>query len=246
MTKIVYLSISLFFAFSASSCSEKQEEKEKSLSYSIAEEIPVPEPSGLDISFDEQGFWTVSDENSKVYLLDSWGNRVKSFKVTGEDLEGITVIDDSTIAVVLERTNEIVVLDTEGNELKRVAVDLKSEFNSGLEGITYDHHRKTYYLLNEKKPQLLIALDENFAELKRDTLTFAEDVSGIFYEDTDSTLWILSDESKRIFKTDLSGNPMEEYKINITQPEGIAFNRSRTKLFIVSDKTEKIYVFNLK
>ena len=246
MTKIVYLSISLFFAFSASSCSEKQEEKEKSLSYSIAEEIPVPEPSGLDISFDEQGFWTVSDENSKVYLLDRWGNRVKSFKVTGEDLEGITVIDDSTIAVVLERTNEIVVLDTEGNELKRVAVDLKSEYNSGLEGITYDHHRKTYYLLNEKKPQLLIALDENFAELKRDTLTFAEDVSGIFYDDTDSTLWILSDESKRIFKTDLSGNPMEEYKINITQPEGIAFNRSRTKLFIVSDKTEKIYVFNLE
>lgn len=243
---MIYLSIFLFFAFSASSCSEKQEEKEKTLSYSIAEEIPVPEPSGLDISFDEQGFWTVSDENSKVYLLDSWGNRVKSFKVKGADLEGITVIDDSTIAVVLERTNEIVVLDTEGNELRRAAINLKGEFNSGLEGITYDHHRKRFYLLNEKKPQLLIVLDENFAELKRDTLSFAKDVSGIFYDDTDSTLWILSDESKQIFKTDLSGNPMEVYKINISQPEGIAFNKSRTKLFIVSDKTEKIYVFNLE
>lgn len=246
MIKIVNLSIFLFFAFSASSCSEKQEENEKTLSYSITEEIPVPEPSGLDISFDEQGFWTISDENSKVYLLDSWGNRVKSFKVKGEDLEGITVIDDSTIAVVLERSNEIVVLNTEGNELKRAAIDLKSEFNSGLEGITYDHHRKTFYLLNEKKPQLLIALDENFAELKRDTLSFAKDVSGIFYDDTDSTLWILSDESKRIFKTDLSGNPIESYKINITQPEGITLNKARTKLYIVSDKTEKIYVFNLE
>ena len=246
MIKIVYLSVLLTLTLTASSCSEKKEENEKTLSFSVAEEIPVPEPSGLDISADEKGFWIVSDENSKVYLIDSWGKEVLSFNVKGEDLEGITVIDDTTLAVVLERTNEIVLLNTSGVELKRAALNLDGEFNSGLEGITYNRTDKKFYLLNEKKPLLLITLDENFSELSRDTLKFAKDVSGLFFDDKDSTLWILSDESQRIYKTDLSGNPIEEYKIKVMQPEGITLNKARTKLYLVSDKTESIYVFDLK
>ncbi|MCK7519097.1 MAG: SdiA-regulated domain-containing protein [Ignavibacteriales bacterium] len=104
--------------------------KRKNLTFSIAEKIPVTEPSGLDLTFDEKGFWIVSDQNSKVYLIDSWGRVVKSFKVDGEDLEGITVIDDSTLAVVLERTREVVILDTSGLELKRRKLNLKGELNS--------------------------------------------------------------------------------------------------------------------
>ena len=246
MVKIIYLSVFLTLTITASSCSEKKEEIDKTLTYSIAEEIPVPEPSGLDISYDEKGFWVVSDENSKVYLLDSWGNKINSFKVKGEDLEGITVIDDTTLAVVLERTNEVVIVNTSGDELKRIALDLKGEFNSGLEGITYDRNEKKFYVLNEKKPQLLLVLDENLAELSRDTLNFAIDVSGIFFDDTDSTLWILSDESQRIYKTDLAGNPIKEYKIKVAQPEGIVLNKARTKLYLVSDKTENLYVFELE
>ena len=104
--------------------------------------------------YDEKGFWIVSDENSKVYLIDSWGKEIKSFKVNGNDLEGITVVDDSTLAVVLERSREVVILDTSGKELKRTSLDLEGELNSGLEGITYDPKEKKFYLLNEKKPQI--------------------------------------------------------------------------------------------
>lgn len=84
----------------------------------------------------------MSDQNSKVYLIDSWGREVKSFKVDGEDLEGITVIDERTLAVVLEKTREVVILDTSGLELKRRKLNLKGELNSGLEGITYDPKEK--------------------------------------------------------------------------------------------------------
>jgi len=230
----------------AISCNNKEEEKLKTLTFSLAEEIPVPEPSGIDLTYNEEGFWIVSDQNSKVYLIDIWGKEIKSFKVNGEDLEGITVINDSTLAVVLERTREVVILDTSGKELKRASLDLEGELNSGLEGITYDQKEKKFYLLNEKKPRLLITLDENLIELKRDTIDFSKDVSGIFFDDNDNTLWILSDESQRIYKTDLSGNPIEEFKIKITQPEGITFNKTRTKLYIVSDKTENLYVFDLE
>ena len=98
----------------------------------------------------------------------------------------------------------------------------------------------------KRNHRLLITLDENLVELKRDTINFSKDVSGIFFDDNDNTLWILSDESQRIFKTDLSGNPIEEFKIKITQPEGITINKTRTKLYIVSDKTENLYVFDLE
>ena len=246
MTKIYHLSIFLLAVLLAFSCNNKKEESVKTLTFSIAEEIPVPEPSGIDLTFDGKAFWIVSDQNSKVYLIDSWGKEIKSFKVDGEDLEGITVIDDSTLAVVLERTREVVVLDTSGKELKRAPIDLKGGLNSGLEGITYNPKDKIFYLLNEKKPKLLITLDKDLVELKRDTINFSKDVSGIFYDDLDNTLWILSDESTSIFKTDLSGNPIEEFRLKIAQPEGITFNKERTKLYIVSDKTENLYVFNLE
>ena len=241
-----YVNVFLISVFITISCKNQDDDSVKTLKFTISEEIPVPEPSDLDLSYDEKAFWVVSDQNSKVYLIDSWGKEIKSFKVDGEDLEGITVINDSTLAVVLERTREVVVLDTSGKELKRAALNLKGELNSGLEGITYDPKGKKFYLVNEKNPRLLLILNANLVEIDRDTLNFAKDFSGIFYDDTDNTLWILSDESQRIFKTDLSGKVIEEFKIKVTQPEGINLNKSRTKLYIVSDFTGNLYVFDLK
>jgi uncharacterized protein YjiK len=246
MPKAFYLSIFIVAALLTFCSKDENEKTVKTLSFSIAEKLPVPEPSGLDLTFDETGFWIVSDENSKVYLIDSWGREVKSFSVDGQDLEGITVVDDSTLAVVLERAREVVLLDTSGKEIKRSALDLNGELNSGLEGITFDSKEKKFYILNEKDPRLLLTLDENLKELKRDKLNFSKDVSGIFYDDADNTLWILSDESQLIVKTSLSGKPIEELKVMVNQPEGITFNKARTKFYIVSDKTGSLYVFNLE
>lgn len=246
MSKKVYLFI-LFALFSFSLCKEvKREKSPEVLTYNLSEPIPIPEPSGLDLSFNENGFWVVSDQNSKVYLIDSWGNEIKSFEVNGEDLEGITVVNDSTLAIVLERTREVVILDTSGNELKRATLNLGGELNSGLEGITYNPEKKIFYVLNEKNPRLLITLDENLIELKRDTIKFAKDFSGIFFDDNDNSLWILSDENQEIYKTDLAGKVIREFKIKVKQPEGIALNKDRTKLFLVSDVTGNLYVFDLE
>jgi uncharacterized protein YjiK len=246
MSKITYLSVFLITTLCTFCSQDLNEKKEKTLTFSIAEKIPVTEPSGLDLTFDEKGFWIVSDQNSKVYLINSWGRMVKSFKVDGESLEGITLIDERTLAVVLERTREVVILDTSGLQLKRRKLNLKGELNSGLEGITYDPAERKYYILNEKQPRLLVTLDENLSELKRDTLNFAKDVSGIFFDSSKKILWILSDESQKIVQTDLRGNPIQEFKIKVTQPEGITLNKARTKLYLVSDKTGTLYVFNLQ
>lgn len=245
MVKLIYSGI-LFFALLINFCSSESENKSlKRISFSLAVEIPVAEPSGIAISFNEKSFWVVSDENSMVYQLDGRGKILKSFRVNGEDLEGISVIDEKTIAVVLERTREVVIIDTSGNEMRRASINLEGELNSGLEGITFDSSAKKFYILNEKNPSLLLTLDENLNEIERSTLNFSKDVSGIFFDASDNILWILSDESQSINQTDLQGNSIQEYKIKITQPEGIALNKNRSRIYIVSDKTGKLYVFNL-
>ena len=226
---------------------DKDDGTVKNLKFSIAKKIPVPEPSGLDLAFDETGFWVVSDENSTVYLLDSWGKEVKRFKVDGDDLEGITVVDETKLAVVLERKREVVVLDTSGTELKRAKLELTGELNSGLEGITYDPEQKKFYLVNEKDPILLLTLDENLAELNRDTINFLKDASGIYFDSADNKLWILSDENQVIVKTNLSGNEIyEKYVIKVEQPEGITFNKEGNRFYLVSDIQGSLYVFNLE
>jgi uncharacterized protein YjiK len=207
--------------------------------------LNVPEPSGLDLTFNKDGFWTVSDENSTVYRLDKEGNILRSFKVKGVDLEGITVVNEKTIAVLLERTREVVLTDTLGKEMKRKKLDLKGDLNSGPEGITYDAVNEKFYIVNEKSPGMLIELDKNLNEFSRTELKLAKDYSGIFYEKNNNVLWILSDESKKILITDKSGNLIEQYNTTIDQAEGITLDYENDRLFMVSDRKEELYEYRI-
>ena len=225
-------------------CLTKQEEKEADqIQYLKKYKLSLPEPSGLALAYNEDGFWTVCDNNSTVYKLDNHGKIVKKFKVAGEGIEGITVIDEQTIAVVLERTREVVILDTAGNELRRKDLDLYGEKNMGLEGITYNPHNNNFYVLNEKTPGLLLQLDFELNELSSDTLSFAKDYSGIYYDRANDVLWIVSDESKLIAKTDLRGKLIEKFDIDIIQAEGICIDKAGQNIYLVSDRKEELYVY---
>ena len=46
----------------------------KTIKFSIAEEIPVPEYSRLDLSYNDSCCWIVSDKNCKVDFIGGWGN----------------------------------------------------------------------------------------------------------------------------------------------------------------------------
>lgn len=229
------------------SCAERKLPEDKNYIFKLVRivKLTVPEPSGLDLTFNKDGFWTVSDDNSTVYRLDKQGNVLRSFRVRGVDLEGIAVLDENTIAVVLERNREVILLDTLGNEIKRKKLDLKGELNSGLEGITYDNVNHKFYLVNEKSAGLLIELDKNLNEIKRIELPFAKDYSGICYEKEKDVLWILSDESQKILITDKTGNLLEEYNTTIEQAEGIALDYDNDLLYIVSDIKEELYEYSI-
>jgi uncharacterized protein YjiK len=170
---------------------------------------------------------------------------MKSFAINGEDLEGVTVIDSIYLAVILERTREVVIVDTSGKEIKRNKFNLTGNLNEGLEGICFDSKTKNFYFLNEKNPGLLIKTDSSFNEIFRKEIKIAKDYSDMFFSNEDNTLWILSDESKKIIQTDLNGNKIKEYLIDVEQPEGLVVDYKNKKIFIVSDKKEELYEFNL-
>jgi uncharacterized protein YjiK len=244
MRKIPLIFTSLFL-ITIISCKEKEQPPKIPLSYVGAYAISVPEPSGLVMTQDKKGFWTVSDETSTIYRLDSEGNVVQTIKVDGFDFEAITLIDDTILVVLQERTREMVFLDILGTELSRIKLDLEGELNSGPEGIAFNPETRHFYILNEKKPSLFVELDEKFNIIRKDTLKFCKDVSGLYFDEPNQFLWMLSDESQLVIKTDLNGKLLESIKITVPQPEGIALSEDGRKLYIVSDNKETLYVFNI-
>jgi uncharacterized protein YjiK len=239
--KITEIALTCFVFLIAVSCGKikygnKAEKLEPVETYSLQ----IPEPS--DVVFSNGNFWIVSDENSTVYKTNVKGEKIYSFIVNGYDLEGVTVVEDTLLAIVLERSRIVVLTDFMGREIRRYSIDLKGRENSGLEGITYDPVNKHFYLVNEKKPVLLLETDRNFREISKREIKEVKDLSGIYYSSEDC-LWLLSDVDKKIIKYSFEGEILAEYKINVEQPEGIAFSKDEGKIYIVSDKMEKLYVY---
>lgn len=208
-------------------------------------ELMVPEPSGLYFDAVTNSLWTVSDENSTIYNLDIKGKELNTIEVDGFDLEGISIIDDSILVTVLEQDRIVVFLDKSGRELKRFEIDAKGKKNQGLEGVTYNISDSTLFLITEKSPGLLIKVDLNGKILNKTKLTFASDYSGLQYSEYDSTLYIISDEDKTIFKCNLGGTVLEKYKVKIKQIEGIAIDSENSKMYITSDPLKQLFLFNL-
>jgi uncharacterized protein YjiK len=242
--KIIKPSVLLFvIAIIAFGCNS-QNEKAKSLKLIASYKLNIPEPSGLAFDLNNNSLWTVSDENSKIYSISIKGEIFDSISADGNDLEGITIVDENTLAVVLERSRELVLLKKNGSEMNRRSFDLKGEVNEGLEGAAFNSSSKHFYLLNEKAPRLLIELDEDLNIISKTKLDWALDFSGICYEESENVIWIISDESKVISKCNLDGSLITSYKIDLPQIEGIAINMADNKIYVVSDIAAYLYVFD--
>jgi len=217
-------------------------DEDKSLRVVNTYNIDIPEPSGLDFSFDRSGLWTVSDKNDKVYLLDMKGNILNSFEADGPDIEGIASINEQTLGLVTETDREIILVSTTGKELRKI--DVKSgNGDSGLEGLAYNRNNKEYYVANEKSPKVIIKLDSTLSEINRYDISFANDLSGLYIDA--GYLWVLSDESRSITKCNLSCEALESWKIDAESPEGIAVDYENRLVYVVSDPQSRLHVFQL-
>ncbi len=222
------------------------EERESELELISQVRIQVDEPSGLCFSLDKKSLWTVSDQTRKVYRTDLDGTVLQTLSYTGNDLEGIAVDSaDSTIWVAEEYLSQIVQLDALGNELNRVTVT-GAAGDSGLEGVTIDSSNRHFFLLKEQDPGVLIELDETFELLRYQRIAFAFDYSGIFYEQQNRHLWIVSDQEKTVYKCDMNAQVLAEYPVEVPKAEGIAVDIENSLVYLVSDSHEQLYVFSIR
>jgi uncharacterized protein YjiK len=208
-------------------------------------DLAVPEPSGLYYDKVSNTLWTVSDENSTIYNIDFSGEILNTIVVDGIDLEGITMMNDSTIVTILERDRTIVFLNKSGKELKRVKIELNSDPNKGLEGISFNPANSHFFILNEKDPGMLLEVDTLGNIIEQNNLDYSSDYSGLFYVESKEELWIISDEGEAVFKCSQDGAIMEKYNIGIEQIEGIAIDSENSILFVVSDPLEKLFIYSL-
>ena len=212
------------------------------LELKISYKINVLEPSGLAVNSEGNVLYTVSDHNAQVYKLSTTGDMIQTFGYVGNDLEGVSAFPGNKLLLAEERTKEIVVFDiTNGTSLKHRINYENNDLNSGIEGVTYNSTDGTIFILNEKNPGKLMRLRADFSIIAAYELDFSSDYSGIFYDKSSNSLWIVSDESKTINKCTLSGSLISSYSINVMQAEGIAI--SNDKIFVVSDAEAKLYIY---
>ena len=243
MKNIAYLIIFLIHLVYLFGCNQKNPTKTILLK---TIKLEVPEPSGLTFSTDLKTLWTVSDENSTAYNLNTDGKILKSFKLNGFDLEGITALNDSVLVVIFERTREVAIVDTSGREIKRYKLDIPGNDNKGIEGIAFDPASEHFFIIKEKNPCLLFEYDFDFNLLKKDTLTFSSDVSGLYYDKANNFLWILSDENSSVNIIDMQREVQQKIYFNLSQPEGITYNPDEKLLYVISDSEEEMYIFQIE
>ena len=246
--------------------------------------LGLNEPSGLTLNADGSALYTVSDDTKAIFRLDLKG-RVSvsdSFFIGLDDLEGIALRgDDSELLVVQERSNSVVVVDLSSrSERSRRPLSAMTNYdtiahhfpdppeNNGFEGITVNTRNNHVVVVKERQPGLLIELDSTLTtilstrvlqpsqgfmhpELNAEKLDF----SGLSYDSSSDTLWIVSDKGRCLFQYDWAGDTVVQ-RLDLTistgdkpkrirKPEGVAFDPGRKRMYVVSDRDADLYVFKL-
>lgn len=209
--------------------------------------LDISEPSGLSWALNQKDLIVVDDNTNKAFVIDIKGKVISEFPYIGDDTEGITIDkSNNEIWIAEEAESELIQLDHMGNKLQSYKIDIdRDSYKSGLEGLTYDSNNKIFYILNEAEPGLLIKWQINGGIISETQLQFAQDYSGIFYDNVDQSLWILSDQSQELYYCDLNANVKQTFKLDYTKAEGIVIDPTNGLLYIVSDSEQRLYIYKI-
>lgn len=209
--------------------------------------VNVPEPSGLSFGPDNVTLITVSDHTSQIYELDLQGNVLRTLAYEGRDLEGVTYnMDKNLIAVAEEADREITLVDYDsGNKIETYRIDIQiGSDNSGLEGVSFNKNNKMYYIVNETNPELMLIWSPEYGVISEIQLKFATDYSGIFVDDEHSLLWIVSDQSSRLYKCDYNGNVLLAFNLDDLKYEGVIVQNDI--IYLINDATADLNIYRIK
>lgn len=237
MKKNVFLvTVALFLI----SCSSKIGSQNKLDPIRIVK-LAIQEPSGI-TAFNNKLF-IVSDYNGAIYKTTLKGKIITKIFTKSTDLEGITYNSESkNIFIVDELLRELIEIDLTGNILLKIKVGGKQNTkNSGLEGICINPVAKCIYVVNEKSPKQLLKLNYQGKTIGKIDLKFGKDISGMCFDENANSIWIVSDESQKIYNITEKGKLIKKFDIPVNKAEGIVIYKEH--IYIVSDSTNKLYIF---
>ncbi|PHS54067.1 MAG: hypothetical protein COB01_02680 [Lutibacter sp.] len=237
MKKVGFL---VFLAVVLISCSSKNSSENK-LELIKTIRLTIPEPSGI-TSFNGKLF-IVSDRNGVIYQTSFEGKILHKIKTNFDDLEGITIDENSkNILVVSEEDRALIVLDSLGNFIRKIKIKGKQKYhNGGLEGICF--YEDALCIINEKSPKQLLLLNVEGEILDKIKLDYSKDISGICFDQSSNSFWIVSDESALILNINKKGEFIKSFKIPVAKAEGIVINNNN--LFIISDSSNSLSIFKI-
>lgn len=230
-----YSVVFLFF-----SC--KEGVSQSGLKFISKSKIVVSEPSG--ITFYDGSLFVVGDANSCLYQLTTKGLLVKKHAVSVKQMEGVTFDVKRNSFVLLSESKRAITFYSlsKGKEKTYKIKGKQKESNKGLEGICYNIDKESLFIVNESAPKQLLKITRKGKIKKKYDLKFAKDISGIVYDSVLKVYWVLSDESKALYKVSLKGKMIQKFPINIEKVEGIALGDDR-RLYIVSDLSSELFTY---
>ena len=243
---IIIFGIAFYLLQVFAGCNKDDSQEIKDLTLLDYQKINIPEPSGLSFYKQDNTFLTVSDNSDQVYVISSEGEILDSLIYDGQNIEGVVFdVNGSQIFIVEEQTNEVVQLDTIGNELNRFTIDLNNaDPNHGLEGITINPGNGHLYVVSEKDPAILFELTTEGEIVAQHQLGFMKDYSSVFFDVSGNNLWILSDQSELLVKCDLTGQPLEWFRTGLKDAEGVVVDSSNSKVWVITDSGNTLYYFS--
>jgi uncharacterized protein YjiK len=166
----------------------------------------------------------------------------------------VAVSDPSGLALDLDGVHLWTVSDDPGRgmyQLTRQGVVVRHVpfASDDLEGITINTRTGEFFIVNEKNPRLLLRLGPDLQVRETVALNFTGpffmgDLSGISYDAVEDTLWIISDESRKIVVIDMQYNPLRAYPTGIRKGEGIAVDPDNRRVYAVCDEESRLYVYS--
>lgn len=221
----------------------------RSISLQNSYDLQIDEPSGL--SFYKNGtLLSVDDNTNQIFNITKDGQALSTLTYIGDDLEGVTYNPISNkIYIVHEAERKLIELDSNANKLNEWSFNVPDgSDNNGFEGLSMDYENDIFYILNETSPGLLIVWDyKNETIIEEITLNFATDYSGVFYDNSDKSLWFVSDKSKKIFHTNMKIEIIESFDIDYEKGEGIVVDSQSNTIYVARDyqSNVKLYVYNI-
>jgi uncharacterized protein YjiK len=202
--------------------------------------IAVKEPSDVCVSADTKHLYVVSDDGFLVQT-DLQGVVEKSVPGNLIDAEAVAT-DGKFIYVVDEFTRFVNAYKIEDlSFVKSYSFPYGGGRNKAYEALAFDRERNQFYLFTEYEPSWVFILDSELRIKSQQEFKVKYDVSGAtMYQ---GKLWILSDESREIWKVNPDNFEIEKrFSVPIINPEGITF-LPNGELLIMSDDLQKMFFF---